>query len=117
VQTWARIAAPVAFLVAVIVVVSLAFQSGMVGGSEEKPAKPAAKPSKTSTKSARPTSSAKPTTSASPGATRIYTVKPGDTLSGIAEKFGVGVTDVEELNPNKDLTTLQPGEKLKIPPK
>lgn len=122
VQTWARIAAPVAFLVAVIVVVSVAFQSGVVGGGEEKPAKPVAKASKTSTKTAKPTastkptSSAKPTSSPSPGALRTYTVKAGDTLSGIATKFGVSVTAIEELNTDQDLTTLQPGQKLKIPP-
>ncbi len=115
VQTWARIAAPVAFLVAVIVVVSLAFQSGVVGGGD-KHVTPAAKASKASTKTAKPSGSAKPTASASPGATRIYTVKPGDTLSGIAGKFDVSVSEIEELNRGRDLTTLQPGQKLKIPP-
>jgi LysM repeat protein len=122
-QTWARIAAPVAFLVAVIVVVSIAFQSGVVGGDEKQPAKPVAKATKTKspkpTSSAKPTSSVKPTSSASaaPDGVRIYTVKAGDTLSGIAGRFDVTVTEIEELNPNKDLTTLQPGQKLKIPPK
>ena len=118
-QTWARIAAPVAFLVAVIVVVSLAFQSGVVGGGEERPAKPVAKASKTGTKSAKPTASGKPTGSApaNPGATRTHTVKAGDTLSGIAQKYDVSVTEIEALNPEADLTTLQPGQKLKIPPR
>jgi LysM repeat protein len=118
-QTWARIAAPVAFLVAVIVVVSLAFQSGVVGGDEKQPVKPVVKASKTGTKSPRPTSSVKPTSAATvaPDGVRIYTVKAGDTLTGIAVRFDVTVMEIEELNPNKDLTTLQPGQKLNIPPK
>lgn len=118
-QAWARIAAPVAFLVAVIVVVSLAFQSGVVGGGApaDGPAKPTAKASPKASKSAKPTSTPKATESATPGGTRTYTVKPGDTLSGIAARFDTTVTAIEELNADKDLTTLQPGQKLTVPPR
>jgi LysM repeat protein len=120
-QGWARIAAPAAFLVAVIVVVSLAFQSGVVGGDgEKKVAKPIPKGRKSATKSPRPSSSAKPsakptTTPTATGATRSYTVKPGDTLSGIAARFDTSVAEIERLNPDADLTTLQPGQKLIVP--
>jgi LysM repeat protein len=128
-QGWARIAAPAAFLVAVIVVVSVAFQSGVVGGDNgTKAVKPAAKVTKTATKSPKPGSSAKPTTkatrtaSAKPtttpsatGGTRTYKIKPGDTLSGIAARFDTSVTEIEALNADVDLTTLQPGQKLIVP--
>lgn len=125
VQAWARIAAPAAFLVAVIVVVSVAFQSGVVGGDDGKQGvKPAAKATKTATKSPKPSASAtkstkpttKPTTTpATPGDTRSYTIKPGDTLSGIAARFHTSVAEIERLNPDADLTTLQPGQKVIVP--
>jgi len=126
-QSWARIAAPVALLVAVIVVVSLAFQSGVVGGGPAGDT-PSPKPSKSATKSPRPsksaTASAKPSakpsasTSTQPagtGQTKVYVVKAGDTLSGIAARFEISVFEIEELNAGADLTTLQPGQKLNVP--
>jgi LysM repeat protein len=45
---------------------------------------------------------------------RFYTVKPGDTPSGIAEKTGVPLTTIEELNPELDPQALSPGTKLKL---
>jgi LysM repeat protein len=127
VQSWARIAAPVALLVAVIVVVSLAFQSGVVGGGaagdtpSPKPSKPATKspkPSKSATASAKPSARPSASTSTQPagtGQTKVYVVKAGDTLSGIAARFGISVFEIEELNADADLTTLQPGQKLTVP--
>ena len=43
-----------------------------------------------------------------------YTVKPGDTLYGISNQFGVSVMDIMNLN-NLSSTTLRVGEVLKIP--
>jgi LysM repeat protein len=45
---------------------------------------------------------------------RYYTVKPGDTPSGIAEKTGVPLSTIEELNPNLDPQALSPGTRLKL---
>jgi LysM repeat protein len=126
-QSWARIAAPVALLVAVIVVVSLAFQSGVVGGGpagdtpSPKPSKSATKspkPSKSATASTKPSAKASASTSTQPagtGQTKVYVVKAGDTLSGIAARFEISVFEIEELNAGADLTTLQPGQKLNVP--
>lgn len=127
-QTWARIAAPVAFLVAVIVVVSLLFQSFAGGGGDQSEVKPTPKASKSATKSAKPsakpsaTKSAKPSASPSgsasatpSGVTKVYVVKTGDTLTAIAVRFETSVAEIEDLNPNADLTTLQPGQKITVP--
>ena len=46
--------------------------------------------------------------------TRTYTVKPGDTPSGIAEKTGVPLTTLEALNPGLDPQALSPGTRLKL---
>lgn len=43
-----------------------------------------------------------------------YTVKPGDSLSAIAEKTGVDIATLQELNPDIDARTIQPGQKLKL---
>jgi len=43
---------------------------------------------------------------------KTYTVKSGDTLSAIAEKTGVSLETLNDLNP--DVETLSPGQKLKL---
>lgn len=98
-----RIAAPVVFLIAVIALVSIAIQSGVIGGSTEPTPTPT--PKTTETK-------ARKTTSAG---TKKYTVKSGDTLSGIAARFGTTVTELEELNPDLRSSTLRAGDKLLVP--
>lgn len=43
-----------------------------------------------------------------------YTVKAGDTLGSIAEKTGVDVEKLQELNPQLDPQSLVSGQKLKL---
>jgi LysM repeat protein len=45
---------------------------------------------------------------------RTYTVKAGDTPSGIAEKTGVTLEQILELNPDLDPQSLSPGTKIKL---
>lgn len=45
---------------------------------------------------------------------RFYVVKPGDTPSGIAEKTGVSLATLEQLNPDMNPQALSPGAKLKL---
>ncbi|MFD1470198.1 peptidoglycan DD-metalloendopeptidase family protein [Hymenobacter caeli] len=50
-----------------------------------------------------------------PRAARVvvsHRVRPGDTLSEVAEKYGVGLSTLKRLNPG--MKTLQPGKKLRI---
>ena len=47
---------------------------------------------------------------------KTYTVKAGDTPSGIAEKTGVPLEEILELNPDIDPQTLAPGQELKLGP-
>ena len=45
-----------------------------------------------------------------------YTVKPGDTLSGIAQKFGVGLQSLRQANPQvSDPNMIYPGQVLTVP--
>jgi LysM repeat protein len=45
---------------------------------------------------------------------KTYTVESGDTLTVIAEKTGVTVTELRELNPEVDPQILEIGEVLKL---
>ncbi len=43
-----------------------------------------------------------------------YRVKRGDTLGSIAEKTGVEVERLQELNPQLDAQAINPGQKIKL---
>jgi peptidoglycan DL-endopeptidase LytE len=45
---------------------------------------------------------------------RVYTVQPGDTLSGIAAKTRVPVATLQALNPGVDPNALQTGQQLRL---
>jgi len=49
------------------------------------------------------------------GGATSYTVKDGDTLAGIAAKFGVSLDDLRAANPNVDPSRLSVGTSLKLP--
>jgi LysM repeat protein len=46
--------------------------------------------------------------------TKFYTVKTGDTLGSIAEKTGIPVAKLQELNPQVDPQQLGSGQRLKL---
>lgn len=50
------------------------------------------------------------------GGRRSYTVEEGDTLSAIADKTGVPLDVIEELNPKIDAQTLRAGQRIKLRP-
>ncbi len=104
-RTVARIAAPAVFLVAVLILVVMLFQSGVIGGGSEAAVSPSPKAS--ATKGGKQTPSA--------DGTKVYVVKTGDTLSGIAVKFGTTTSVLEELNPRLSSSTLAAGAKIKVP--
>jgi LysM repeat protein len=73
----------------------------------------------TNTPAASPTASASGNTStkkksSSKKKRKTYTVKNGDTPSGIAEKTGVSLETLLDLNPDLDPQTLSPGQKLRL---
>ena len=100
----ARLLAPLAlvgFVIALLVVVN---GSTSTGGSSASQSKPAA--TKTTSPSRKQKGARKQR--------RRYTVKPGDTPSGIAEKTGVPLSKILELNPNLDDQSLSVGDKIKL---
>jgi LysM repeat protein len=103
----ARFVAPialVAFAVALFVVVS-----SNIGDDGDPPgARGASQPTEST---AAPNGKAQKKKKRTP---RSYTVKAGDTPSGIAEKNDVPLDRIFELNPELDPQTLTPGTKIKL---
>ena len=50
-----------------------------------------------------------------PGGGTTYTITSGDTLAGVAERFGVSLEDLLAANPGIDPATLQSGDNIKLP--
>jgi LysM repeat protein len=96
---WPRIIAPVVFLGVVLIFFGIVVDSGLIDRGGNKV-----------TNKSSPTVTAKPRP-------RMYVVKKGDTPSGIANKFGTSVEELQRLNPRMSSTTINPGEKIKLPPK
>lgn len=97
-----RILAPLALAACLLAVVIVATSS--MGGDDG--AEPAA-----STQTATTTST---TSRTSTTGRSTYTVKSGDSLSLIAEKTGVPVEELVQLNPGVDPQSLRTGQKLKL---
>jgi LysM repeat protein len=60
-----------------------------------------------------PTPTSKPKTK--PTTIRRYKVRPGDTLSGIAKRFGTTVAVLKRLNSISDASLIRPGQVLRVP--
>jgi LysM repeat protein len=81
------------------------------------PVKPTPTPTITPTPTPSPTASPTPTpspTSSAP-ASKTYTVKPGDTLSGIASRFGTTSKILMDLNSISNANLIRIGQILKLP--
>ncbi len=96
----ARLLAVIA-LIAGFVVVIVVFASALGGGSSE---------SSVRTEARKPGARARSESKAP----KVYVVKSGDTLLGIAHKTGVSIAKIERLNPKIDPQILIAGEKLKL---
>ena len=105
----ARFLAPIAliaFAFALYSVVNNAREPA--GGNTGAPAgasTPTATATSTSKKKSKKSSSSK---------RKTYTVKSGDTPSGIAEKTGVTLETLLELNPDLNPSALAPGQRLRL---
>ena len=110
----ARLLAPLA-LIAVVVAVFLVVTSTLRDDSGESGADRAA-----STQAGPKTRTTSDEQSTTPSRKRkqpkTYTVQSGDILSTVAEKTGVSVEQLMELNPEIDPQALQVGQVLKLTP-
>ncbi len=72
-------------------------------------------PEPTPTASPPPAAESSPTATPTP-APRVYVVQQGDTLSAIAQRFGIGVAELVAFNQIKDPNVISAGQRLRIPP-
>lgn len=100
----ARILAPLALVACAVAVLAIVVGSSDGGGDPATPA------SGTASESASTTAPAKPRRKQR----RAYTVQPGDTLGAIAERTGVPVERMLELNPELDPQALIAGQRIKL---
>ena len=98
----ARFLAPLALLAVAFALYSIV---GGGGGGDEEPAT-TQQPRATATATAKKETKRK---------RKVYVVKPGDTPSGIAEKTGVSLEQLEKANPDLDPQLLAPGQRIRIP--
>jgi LysM repeat protein len=99
----ARFLAPIALVAFAVALYSVVQDSRESTDSNSSGAKPTATATSTAKSSTKKKTSKK---------RKSYTVKAGDTLSGIAEKTGVSLETLNDLNP--DVDTLSPGQKLRL---
>ncbi len=100
----ARLLAPAALAVIAVAVVLIVLTSA--GGGDQKPKGPSTAGQGNTTTSPRATGRRAPRST--------YTVKTGDTLGAIAEKTGVEVERLQELNPQLDAQALIAGQNIKL---
>ena len=103
---------PLALIAVLVAFLAIVTSSGDSGGSTTSN-----EPAQTTTTKTSTTTKAKAKAKAkvkkeSAGAT--YTVQVGDTLGGIADKTGVPLNRIEELNPNVDPHAMTAGQEIKL---
>ena len=100
----ARFLAPLALVAFAFALFSILGGGG--GGGGEEPATTKTEPAATATATPKSTAKRK---------RKVYVVKPGDTPSGIAEKTGVSLEQLEKANPDLDPQLLAPGQRIRLP--
>jgi LysM repeat protein len=112
----ARWLAPAALVVACLALVLVL--AGSLGSSSEPPAPDVTIPTTRSSTPARTATTAPTATATAPakGAPAVYTVQAGDYLSTVAERTGVSVDRLRELNPGLDANSMHVGQKIQLEP-
>jgi LysM repeat protein len=99
-----RFVAPIALLAFVFALYTVVNHAQNPAGSKSSDT-PAAQSTATASKSSKSSKHRK---------RKTYTVKSGDTASGIAAKTGVSIATMKKLNKKFDPQALQPGERIRL---
>src|SRR3954453_5114600 len=100
-----RFLAPIALVACAVALYTVVKDARAPAGksSSDTPAQASSTPSKQST--AKKSSKSR---------RRVYTVKKGDTASGIAQKTGISIATMQKLNKSFDPQTLSPGQRIRL---
>jgi LysM repeat protein len=105
----ARFLAPLALIASTVAVLALVMGSGVTGDD-----------STSDSSGARDLPAATERTTSTPAGQKkkripaTYTIRPNDTLSGIAARWGLTAEKLQELNPELDPQGLVAGQKIKL---
>ena len=109
-QSSARLLAPIALAVATITALVILASAGGDGHKESSgPTKAEQRDLRLERQRARSRRAARPVARPS-----VYVIRTGDTLGAIAEKTGVTVERLQELNPTLDPQALTSGQRIKL---
>jgi LysM repeat protein len=103
--------APVALVIAVLVVINIAEE--VLADRSAVEAK-LAEPGQTAGRSATDAEGESGATTQAQGGRKTYRIKAGDTLSGIAAEFDTTQERLQELNPDLDPLSLRPGQRIRV---
>jgi LysM repeat protein len=109
----ARFLAPLALIAVLGAFLAIINASGDTSGSRSGSDTGAATTSKTTSTTKSSTTSKTSTTKTVTGS-KTYVIQVGDTLGGIADKTGVPLERIEELNPDVDPHALTSGQTIKL---
>lgn len=109
-----RLLAPIAIVVFTIALLVVVTSAG--GGSHSKSPSAATRQEQRDLglKKSRSRAAKKAAKQAGKLPQNVYVVKTGDTLGSIAQKTGIPVTRLQDLNPNLDPQALVSGQRLKL---
>jgi LysM repeat protein len=112
-MTGVTIAVIVLAIAALVLFLAPGFIRNLGAGEADRSQAPGASP--TAATGASPSASATPSSTPTPS---LYIVQSGDTLSDIAERFGISLVALREANAERlpDPNNLQIGDELIIPP-
>ena len=105
--------APLALIAVLVVFLAIVTSSGNNGGSSTSGDSATTTAADTSTTTSATKAKAKKKAAATKSA-KTYTVQVGDTLGGIADKTGVPLSRIEELNPNVDPHAMTTGQQIRL---
>jgi LysM repeat protein len=107
-----RFLAPLALIAVVVVVVMIVNGSG--SGSGSSTTVDSGTPATSTTSATKTSTGSKTSTKKAVVVSKSYTVQVGDTFGGIADKTGVPIERLQELNPAVDAHAMTVGQKLKL---
>jgi LysM repeat protein len=111
----ARFLAPLALIAVIVALLAIISSSeNSSGSSSDSTTTPAAKTTTTTTKKSTTKAKSKSTKSRTTTVKKTYTVQVGDTLGGIADKTGVSLARIQELNPNVDPHAMVAGQQIRL---
>ena len=108
----ARFLAPLALIA--VLVVFLAIINGSGGSDSSTPSTDTSGLTPTGSTTTGSTTTTTTSTTKEQPAAKVYVVQVGDTLGGIADKTGVPLERLQELNPDVDPHAMTSGQKIKL---